>query len=149
MPGAELQARCADYPNIRMLGTLTASHLAALFRDADAVVSPTWGPEAFPLVNIEAMSCGAPVIARRSGGSLESIERTGGGLTYNEPEELLPLLDRMADDPELRKSLAAKAIAGYREHYSEERWMEQYFELIRDFSNTKGRVCADHSENDR
>jgi len=131
---AELQARCADYANIRMLGTLAAGHLAALFRDADAVVSPTWGPEAFPLVNIEAMSCGTPVIARRSGGSLESIERTGGGLMYNEPEELLPLLDRIASDPELRKSLAAKAIAGYQDHYSEERWMEQYFDLIRIYS---------------
>ena len=145
----ELKAHCIDYPNIRMLGTLISAHLAALFRDADAVVSPTRGPEAFPLVNIEAMSCGTPVIARRSGGSLESIERTGGGLTYDEPEDLLPLLDRMAGDPELRKSLAAKAIAGYREHYSEERWMEQYFELIGDFRNTKGRVCADYSENDR
>ncbi len=73
----KLKARCADYAHIRLLGTLTAGHLAALFRDADAVVSPTWGPEAFPLVNIEAMSCGTPVMARRSGGSLESIERTG------------------------------------------------------------------------
>ena len=127
---AELKDRCADYPHIRLLGTLTAGHLAALFCDADAVVSPTWGPEAFPLVNIEAMSRGTPVIARRSGGSLESIERTGGGLIYNEPDELLPLLDRMANDSELRQSLAAKAIAGFQEHYSEERWMEQYFEVI-------------------
>jgi len=53
---------------------------------------------------------------------------------YNEPEELLPLLDRIASDPELRKSLAAKAIAGYQDHYSEERWMEQYFDLIRIYS---------------
>lgn len=130
----ELEARCADYPNIRMLGTLISSRLAALFSDADAVVSPTWGPEAFPLVNIEAMSCGTPVIARRSGGSLESIERTGGGLTYDEPEELLPLLDRFVSDPELGRNLATKAIEGYREHFSEQRWMEQYFDFIRIYS---------------
>jgi len=69
-----LEIRCADLEHIRLLGKLPAEKLHALFRDAYAVVSPTWGPEAFPLVNIEAMSCGTPVIARRSGGSVESIE---------------------------------------------------------------------------
>ena len=38
--------------------------------------------------------------------------------------------DRIANYPELRKSLAAKAIAGYQDHYSEARWMEPYFEVI-------------------
>jgi spore coat protein SA len=94
------------------------------------VVSPTWGPEAFQLVNIEAMACGTPVIGRRSGGSVETIERTGGGLIYNEPHELLPLLDRIANDPGLRSDLAARAIEGYRNYYSEARWMERYFALI-------------------
>lgn len=134
----EIEPRCADYAHIRLLGSLTADQLLALFRDADAVVSPTWGPEAFPLVNIEALACGTPVIARRSGGSLESIERTGGGLTYDEPEELLPLVDRIANEPELRKDLAAKAIAGYQDHYSEARWMEQYFDVISNIGEARG-----------
>jgi hypothetical protein len=30
----------------------------------------------------------------------------------------------------LRQELAARASEGYRRHYSEERWMERYFELI-------------------
>jgi spore coat protein SA len=109
---------------------LPHGEVAALFRDAVAVISPTWGPEAFPLVNIEAMSCGTPVIARRAGGSAEAIERTGGGLVYEEPGELLARVDRLAADPALRQELAARASEGYRRHYSEERWMERYFELI-------------------
>mgnify|MGYP003397303153 FL=1 len=94
------------------------------------MIIPTWGPEAFPLVNIEAMSCGTPVIARRAGGSAEAIERTGGGLVYEEPGGLLSRVDRLAADPALRQDLAARAGEGYRRHYSEERWMERYFELI-------------------
>jgi glycosyltransferase involved in cell wall biosynthesis len=126
----QLRSRYADCAHIRFLGSLPHGEVAALFRDAVAVISPTWGPEAFPLVNIEAMSCGTPVIARRAGGSAEAIERTGGGLVYEEPGELLARVDRLAADPALRQELAARAGEGYRRHYSEERWMEQYFELI-------------------
>ena len=125
-----LRSRYADCTHIRFLGVLQKSQLAALLRDAVAVVSPCWGPETFALVNIEAMSCGTPVIARRGGGSVESIERTGGGLIYDTPEELLPLVDRIAGVPELRRTLANKATEGYAKHFSETRWMEQYFELI-------------------
>ncbi len=137
-----LRSAYADCPHIRFLGSLQKSQLAALLRDADAVISPAWGPEAFPLVNIEAMSCGTPVIARRSGGSAESIERTGGGLIYNQPEELLPLVDRVAGDPELRRSLAQRATEGYLRHFSETRWMQRYVEIISAIAATK---TADHS----
>jgi glycosyltransferase involved in cell wall biosynthesis len=77
---ARLRFAYGDCPHISFLGVLQKSRLAALLLDADAVICPAWGPEAFPLVNIEAMSCGTPVIARRSGGSTESLERSGGGL---------------------------------------------------------------------
>ena len=137
----KLRSACGDSPHIRFLGGLPKSQLAALLRDADAVISPAWGPEAFPLVNIEAMSCGTPVIARRSGGSAESIERSGGGLIYDRPEELLTLVDRIACDPELRRTLAARASEGYLKYFSEARWMEHYFELIDAIAATK---TADH-----
>ena len=138
----KLRFTCGDSPHIRFLGGLPKGQLAALLRDADAVISPAWGPEAFPLVNIEAMSCGTPVIARRSGGSAESIERSGGGLIYDRPEELLHLVDCIASDPELRRNLAARASEGYLKYFSEARWMERYFELISAIAATK---TADHS----
>lgn len=137
-----LKTRGAELGHIRLLGILPADQLMSLFRAAYAVVSPTWGPEAFPLVNIEAMSCGTPVIARRSGGSVESIERTGGGLTYDEPGELLPLLDRIANDPALRRKLSDNATRGYGDFYSEDRWMQQYFEVIERISKVKGAAAG-------
>ena len=135
---ARLRSEYADCANVRFLGGLPHGEVAALYEAAVAVVSPTWGPEAFPLVNIEALSCGTPVIGRRAGGSVEAIERTGGGLVYDRPEELLPLVDRLATNPALRAELAARAAEGYRAHFSEDRWMEQYFEAIAEIAQGKG-----------
>jgi glycosyltransferase involved in cell wall biosynthesis len=120
----------ADCANIRFLGTQSRTEIAALFAAADAVLCPTWGPEAFQLVSIEAMSCSTPVIGRRAGGSVEAIEQTGGGLIYEQPGDLLPLVDRLAGDPGLRQELGRRAAEGYRRHFSEEHWMAQYFAAI-------------------
>jgi glycosyltransferase involved in cell wall biosynthesis len=81
-------------------------------------------------VSIEAMSCSTPVIGRRAGGSVEAIEQTGGGLIYEQPGDLLPLVDRLAGDPGLRQELGRRAAEGYRRHFSEEHWMAQYFAAI-------------------
>jgi glycosyltransferase involved in cell wall biosynthesis len=132
---SSLRQRFADCTHIRFLGSVPHDQMAGLFRAATAVVSPTWGPESFHLVTIEAMSCGTPVIARRAGGSAEAIECSGGGLVYEQPEELLPLVDRLANDGELRESLAAQASSGYQNHFSEQIWMDQYFALIEEINS--------------
>ena len=132
-----LASQYADCPHIRFLGRVAHDEMDRLYQGAVAVISPTWGPESFHLVTIEAMACGVPVIGRRAGGSVEAIERTGGGLIYDEPQELLPLMDRVARDPELRHTLSRRAQAGYRLHYSEERWLEQYLDLIGKLAATK------------
>ena len=49
-------------------------------------------------------------------------------------EELLPLVDRLAADPELRRSLGEKARKEISSQFSEERWIEQYFEFIQIYS---------------
>lgn len=46
--------------------------LAALYSAATAFVNPTW-QDNYPTVNLEAISCGTPVITYRTGGSPESI----------------------------------------------------------------------------
>jgi glycosyltransferase involved in cell wall biosynthesis len=138
---ARLRDLCRDAPNIRLLGSVPHAEIGDLYGRATAVVSPTWGPEAFPLVTIEAMSCGTPVIGRRAGGSAEAIELTGGGLAYDAPRELAPLVDRVAGDRELRARLSAAALQGYRRHFSEDRWMARYFDVIREIAADKGLPC--------
>jgi len=136
--GPTLRKQFAAYANIRFLGELPHDRIETLFRQATAVISPSWGPEVLGLTVLESMACGTPVIVRRAGGSAEAIEQTSGGLVYENPEDLLPLVDRIAADPELRRSLSEKARKEIVSHYSEERWIEHYFDLIQTY-NKAGR----------
>ena len=52
--------------------TSDVHQLAALYSSATAFVNPTW-QDNYPTVNLEAISCGTPVVTYRTGGSPESV----------------------------------------------------------------------------
>lgn len=52
--------------------TDNVSELAALYSAADVFVNPTW-QDNYPTVNLEAISCGTPVVTYGTGGSPESV----------------------------------------------------------------------------
>lgn len=57
--------------------TDNVAELAALYSAATAFVNPTW-QDNYPTVNLEAQSCGTPVVTYRTGGSPESLTPATG-----------------------------------------------------------------------
>ena len=51
--------------------------LAELYSTADAFINPTW-QDNYPTVNLEAISCGTPVVTYRTGGSIEAVTSDTG-----------------------------------------------------------------------
>ena len=51
--------------------------LAELYSASTAFVNPTY-QDNYPTVNLEAISCGTPVVTYRTGGSIESITASTG-----------------------------------------------------------------------
>ncbi|OBZ13385.1 MULTISPECIES: glycosyltransferase family 4 protein [Bacillales] len=79
---------------------------------ADVAVVPSGQREAFGLVNVEAMSCGVPVVATRAGGMKEIIRNGETGYLVNQARvesELREKLQLLLRDKQLRQRLGKRS----------------------------------------
>jgi glycosyltransferase involved in cell wall biosynthesis len=82
---------------IEYLGEISQAERDQLFAESHAVLMPGSWPEPFGLVAIEALACGTPVIARRSG-ALPEIVRDGiDGFFGDDVMAMAFKVDRVAD----------------------------------------------------
>jgi glycosyltransferase involved in cell wall biosynthesis len=85
----------------------TYEDMPTLYQEADVVVYPTVAEEPYGLVPLEAMSCGRPVVATRSGGITETVVDGCTGFLV-ERGDAIGLADRLAellDDPMLARRM--------------------------------------------
>ena len=82
---------------------------AAAIRALDVVVHASTDPEPFGLAVAEAMACGKPVVASRSGGVTEIISEDENALSHapGDAAGLAACIDKLATDPDLRRQLGA------------------------------------------
>jgi glycosyltransferase involved in cell wall biosynthesis len=83
------------------------SELRDRYREADALLFPSTGAEAFGLVPLEAMACATPVVATAFGGSAEYLSDGENCLVVppGNPEAIEVALARLKDDPALRRRI--------------------------------------------
>jgi D-inositol-3-phosphate glycosyltransferase len=142
VPGAELivaggpeRARLDDDPEVARLrraaaeaevsgrvtfaGRVGHEEVPGLLRSADVVVSAPWY-EPFGIVPLEAMACGAAVIASAVGGHLDTVADGVTGLLVppRDPEQLAGRIRCLLADPARRRALGAAAAARVRSRYS-------------------------------
>ena len=88
---------------VEMLGALAHSDLWTLYKGATVFAMPSRSGEAMGLIFLEAMACGIPVIATRSGGIPEIMPDGRAGLLIDHAEqgELARAIGRLLDDPAL------------------------------------------------
>jgi len=109
-PGA-LAARRAQLPpsvHLTITGRRSEPELDAEYRSADILVVPSRF-EPFGLVLLEGMARGLPIIASRVGGMPELVGDSGAALWVppGDPGALAEAIERLADDPALRRRLGS------------------------------------------
>ncbi|MCW4004244.1 MAG: glycosyltransferase family 4 protein [Candidatus Bathyarchaeota archaeon] len=119
--------------NFRLAGFVKDEDLPSYYNVADVFVLPSKSGEGLPLVALEAMACGLPVIATNVGGIKEIMVKDYGKLVPpNEPELLAEaILDFAKDDFSSRRGeLRAVAEERFGWDANVERLSEIYEELI-------------------
>lgn len=118
---------------IEFAGVVRGTEKAALLRGADVFVFPSDYPyEGQPLVILEAMAAGLPVVATEHAAIPEMVVggETGVFVPKRDPAALAAQLRVLATDPELRRRLGAAGRARYEERYTLERWTEAVGDVL-------------------
>ncbi|MGY8631721.1 glycosyltransferase family 4 protein [Bradyrhizobium sp. 14AA] len=115
-----------DGEKIQLVGEVDDIKKQAFLGQAAALLFPIDWPEPFGLVMIEAMACGTPVIAYRSGSVPEVIEHGVTGFIVENEEQAVKAVD------ELSKLDRRKVRARFEERFTGGRMARQYEQRYRE-----------------
>jgi glycosyltransferase involved in cell wall biosynthesis len=116
-----------DLPGIEYIGEIGDEDKSAFLSGARALLMPIDWPEPFGLVMIEAMACGTPVVAYRSGSVPEVIEHGKTGLIVENEEGAVEAINTQLS------SLSRAAIrAHFEERFTARRMAGEYLEIYRE-----------------
>lgn len=119
--------------------------VARILNNLDAFVLSSH-TEGFSIACIEAMACGVPVIATRSGGPEEILEGEAGVLVpTGDPEALALGIERVIASKDLAAAMTAKAMQRVHERYSLAAMISRYEDLLESVAqdSRKRRAVAD------
>lgn len=130
-PGrAEVEQAAAENPAVQYLGWLDAEAQHRLLAGAGLLVFPSTWYEGQPLVLLQAMAHGVPVVSS----DLPNIEETtvgrGGGMSFatGDATALARAVTRLAADPAEARRLGAAGRAAYLMHHTPERALDRLVE---------------------
>ena len=124
--------------NVRFLGTVTNLEVRSLMRKAQALILPSkW--EAMPMVILEALSVGAPIIASDIPAHQFALKANAAiGFRCGDVQSLCAAITSLESDDELRaKTIEAGKVL--RQLQSESAIAEQWRALLNSMTNEMGR----------
>lgn len=128
--------------NIHLPGRVEQTELKRLYRNASATLLPSLAPETFGLTTIEGFSQGTPAIVRDSGGAGEVVRAHGAGLVFSTDAEALEAIDCIAESPDIRAEMSARARDAYLNNFTEDIHLTTYLDLIK--AQTPGSKAGTH-----
>ena len=112
--------------SIIYLGWLDRISLYSLYRDASVLIIPSSGAENAPLVALESLSVGTPVIVSNVGGLSEIANNINENLVYNNDIELKNLLVNFK-----KGNYGLKVKEAYEKYYTIKSYRKKYFEVLK------------------
>lgn len=124
---------CAPTARLTLRGRLTQPEVIEAIRRSAVVVVPSRAAESCPLVALEAMACGVPVVASDRGALPELIEASGGGYAVAPGgDALADAIARITRSPSLRAELGRAGRRFAERELSLERGAQRLLEIYRE-----------------
>jgi len=117
----------AGPPGIRFVGQISDATLRALYRQAAALVYPSFA-EGFGLPILEAYACGTPVVTSNGSGMLEAAGDAAELVDPHNPDSIAAGIVRVAQDAERRAELVERGRRRL-EHFSWSRSARQMLDV--------------------
>ncbi len=134
-----LRALAAGNDRVRFLGRVDSAALDRYYQHALALIVPSVCFETFGIILIEAFRQGTPVLARRIGPFPEIVERGGGGMLFDGPDDLVAAMRRIQADPALRDAMSGEALASFAANWTEDAVIPRYLDVVRRAAKAKAR----------
>ncbi len=128
---AELRASAG--PNTDVVGAVDSARKWALLREASVLVFPSRYPfEAQPLVIVESMAAGLPVVAFDIGGIGDLVEdgQTGRLLTVSDAAGMREAVDELIRSPHTRAAMTTAAQNSFKSKYSRTAYEAAWHDLL-------------------
>jgi glycosyltransferase involved in cell wall biosynthesis len=124
--------------HVQYLGPKYGSEKDQAFKNAHIFVFPTYS-ECFPLVTLEAMSYGLPVVSTTEGAIPEIIRNGIDGFTVekNNPTKLANCLEKLLENEEIYKNMSASARERYQQNYTEAHFAKHFINIINHITKNK------------
>jgi glycosyltransferase involved in cell wall biosynthesis len=133
----ELERMAEGSPYVTFLGYLGQARLMPYYRSALAVIVPSVWYDNYPMVILDAMRLGVPIIAHDIAGPGEMVRDSGAGVYYKTQEGLEACLTQIRMAPEMRGELAKRGKAYYEENFTEGVHLKRFFSVIEAVSAQK------------
>ena len=125
-----------DNAHVEFIGEINDQQKPAFLSGAHALIFPIDWPEPFGLVMIEAMACGTPVIAYRSGSVPEVIDDGVSGFIVGDEDEAVRAIGRLG---ELNRETVR---ATFDRRWTARRMAEDYVSVYEELAQPKRRLRA-------
>ena len=129
-----------DGKQVRLIGEVNDHAKQGFLAAAAALLFPIDWPEPFGLVMIEAMACGTPVIAFRSGSVPEVIDHGITGFVVSDEQEAIQAIGRLGELD--RRRIRAQFEKRFTSPRMAEEYLKHYAALAPDLNNVKPQGLA-------
>ncbi len=128
------------FSRVQYLGEISGKEKYRYFEESDIFVFPSYfQEECFPLVIIEAMASGLPIVASSIGAINEIIDSGENGylVTPRNKNEIRDSLEKLIMNKSLREQISINNLRKYKEYYTRDKFESRMFKVISEIIKIK------------